>query len=214
MSSTLAPVDEKTKIRSLTSPVRVAVHATDRLVRSGLIGELSAKPGIELRNELAEAEVVVAVAEPSLQDLIPSGCRLVLIADRPKMDDLWTAIERGLTVLVPRQEVTSTRLLRAVSDAYHNRGDLPADQLGRLLRELTYLQEKTLAPLDLTLSGLSSRETEILRLLADGLDTVEIAAHLNYSERTVKNILHRMHTRLGLRNRAHAVAHALRRGLI
>jgi DNA-binding NarL/FixJ family response regulator len=54
----------------------------------------------------------------------------------------------------------------------------------------------------------------VLRLLAEGLDTAEIAGKLAYSERTVKNILHEMLTRLGLRNRMHAVPHGLRNGLI
>jgi len=53
-----------------------------------------------------------------------------------------------------------------------------------------------------------------LRLLADGMDTGQIAQRLSYSERTVKNILQGMLTRLGLRNRTHAVAHAIRLGLI
>ncbi|MFF7634677.1 LuxR C-terminal-related transcriptional regulator [Kitasatospora sp. NPDC008050] len=62
--------------------------------------------------------------------------------------------------------------------------------------------------------ALSERETGILRLVADGLDTAEIADTLGYSERWVKNVLHGLTTRLSLRNRSHAVAYALRRGLI
>jgi DNA-binding NarL/FixJ family response regulator len=61
---------------------------------------------------------------------------------------------------------------------------------------------------------LDGREREVLRLIADGLGTVEIAKRLNYSERTVKNILHRLLTRMNLRNRAHAVAYALGNGLL
>jgi DNA-binding NarL/FixJ family response regulator len=55
---------------------------------------------------------------------------------------------------------------------------------------------------------------EVLRLVADGLDTTEVAGRLCYSERTVKNVLHDVTTRLRLRNRTHAVAYALRHGLI
>ena len=50
--------------------------------------------------------------------------------------------------------------------------------------------------------------------LADGLDTQQIAGKLSYSERTVKNVLHGLMHRLQLRNRAHAVAFALREGYI
>jgi len=54
----------------------------------------------------------------------------------------------------------------------------------------------------------------VLRLLAEGMDTAEIAAELCYSQRTVKNVLHGLTNRLNLRNRAHAVAHALRADVI
>ena len=63
-------------------------------------------------------------------------------------------------------------------------------------------------------SGLAPREVDVLRLVAEGLDTVEIAGKLSYSERTVKNVMHGLTTRLRLRNRAHAVAYALREGYI
>ena len=54
----------------------------------------------------------------------------------------------------------------------------------------------------------------MLRLVADGLDTSEIASRMCYSERTVKNVLHDLTTRLQLKNRTHAVAYAVREGLI
>jgi DNA-binding NarL/FixJ family response regulator len=46
------------------------------------------------------------------------------------------------------------------------------------------------------------------------LDTTEIAGKLSYSERTIKNVYYGMTARLNLRNRPHAVAYALRRGMI
>jgi DNA-binding NarL/FixJ family response regulator len=54
----------------------------------------------------------------------------------------------------------------------------------------------------------------VLRLMADGFDTGEIGQRLFYSERTVKNIVHDITSRLHLRNRTHAVAYALRQGFI
>jgi DNA-binding CsgD family transcriptional regulator len=46
------------------------------------------------------------------------------------------------------------------------------------------------------------------------MDTSEIATTLSYSERTVKNALHDVTSRLQLRNRSHAVAYALKQGII
>jgi DNA-binding NarL/FixJ family response regulator len=53
-----------------------------------------------------------------------------------------------------------------------------------------------------------------LRLLAEGLDTAEVSGQLFYSERTVKNIIHDITSRLELRNRTHAVAYPIKAGLI
>jgi DNA-binding NarL/FixJ family response regulator len=62
--------------------------------------------------------------------------------------------------------------------------------------------------------GLHVREVDVLRLLADGGSTTDIASELAYSERTVKNIVHDVMSKLGCRTRAHAVALATRRGVI
>jgi DNA-binding NarL/FixJ family response regulator len=91
---------------------------------------------------------------------------------------------------------------------------VPSDLLARLLDQVGRLQRQVLAPRGLVFAGLNERETAVLRLVADGRDTAEIADELAYSERTVKNVLHDVTTRLQLRNRSHAVAYELREGLI
>jgi len=199
----------------LTHPIRVAILAMDLLTRAGLRTELRDRPGIELLDDPAEAEVVVAVADSPIRELlIPPTCRLVLVADQPGPTELLAAVEHGLAVLVPRAEATTPRLLRAIADAHRGLGDLPPEQLGHLLRGLSELHRDVLAPRDLTLAGLSYRETDVLRLLSEGFDTAQIATKLSYSDRTVKNILQGVLGRLDLRNRTHAVAHAVRLGLV
>jgi DNA-binding NarL/FixJ family response regulator len=61
---------------------------------------------------------------------------------------------------------------------------------------------------------LTGREVHVLRLLADGGSTRDIAQRMSYSERTVKNIVHDVLGKLNGRTRAHAVAVASRRGII
>jgi DNA-binding NarL/FixJ family response regulator len=63
-------------------------------------------------------------------------------------------------------------------------------------------------------SGLTKRERAVLSLIADGRETHEIARELCYSVRTVAGVVHDITYRFGLRNRAHAVAYALRAGLL
>jgi hypothetical protein len=63
-------------------------------------------------------------------------------------------------------------------------------------------------------AGAARTPIHLIAGLADGLDTAEVGSRLFYSERTVKNIIHDVTSRLALRNRAHAVAYAIREGLI
>src|SRR5436309_792731 len=87
-------------------------------------------------------------------------------------------------------------------------------RMSELPRGVGRMQREVLGPLGITSTGLYPREVEVLRLMAEGLDTTQIAHRLVYSERTVKNVLHGLMTRMHLRNRPHAVAYALREGLI
>ena len=145
---------------------------------------LRSTPGIDLVTGCEEAAVTVVVPDESdLLELLSglTSPRLVLITDNVRQAELWSAIQHGLIVLLPRSEATTrARLVQAVSDAAEGRGDLPPEHLGHVLHGLKLLHENTLSPRDLSFSGLSQRETEILRLLADGLDTAEIAERLIY----------------------------------
>jgi DNA-binding CsgD family transcriptional regulator len=66
-----------------------------------------------------------------------------------------------------------------------------------------------------TMTGnLTVREAEVLRLVADGHDTADVAEKLGFSESTVKGIMAKIMSRIDARNRCHAVAIAVRNGLI
>jgi DNA-binding NarL/FixJ family response regulator len=60
----------------------------------------------------------------------------------------------------------------------------------------------------------SEREVAVLRLLAQGMSTREVARTLCWSERTIKGVVYDLTTRHGLRNRTHAVAVAVRTGVV
>jgi DNA-binding NarL/FixJ family response regulator len=140
--------------------------------------------------------------------------RAVLVAGRLDEKDVVAAVEAGVVGMVRRGEATPDRLVTVIRGAASGEGSMPPDLLGKLLGQVGSLQRQVLQPRGITFAGLATREVEVLRLIADGFDTAEVARHLAYSERTVKNVLHDVTSRLQLRNRVHAVAYALREGLI
>ena len=140
--------------------------------------------------------------------------RIVLVATEIDESTLVAAAELGVGGLLRRAQATEDALVRVITRVASGDGEVPPDLLGRLLEQVGRLQRQVLAPRGLAFSGLTPRETEVLRLVAEGHDTSEIASRMCYSERTVKNVLHDLTTRLQLRNRAHAVAYAMREGLI
>lgn len=203
--------------------VVVTVVAADPVSRAGVASQLRGSAEVwVVEGEGRRADVAVVV-DDSVSEATASTVRRLKASDVRKvvvvvsaLDDvgLFTAVEAGACGVLRRSEATPERLSGAVLSAAAGDGTLPPDLLGRLLDQVQQLQRQVLAPRGLTLTGLSVRETEVLRLVAEGWDTAEIAERLCYSERTVKNAVHDITTRLQLRNRAHAVAYAIRHGLI
>jgi len=204
--------------------VPVFFYARDPILQAGLASQLRHRPEVEVVGEeqVDEARVAVVVADSVdeqtvrvLRALQRNGVpRLVLVASFLEGNDLVAAVEAGVSGVLRRAEATIDRLLAVILSTAAGEGTVPPDLLGRLLDQVGRLQRQVLDPRGFTFAGLSGREIEVLRLVADGHDTKEIAAKLCYSERTVKNVLHEITTRLQLRNRSHAVAYAMREGLI
>jgi DNA-binding NarL/FixJ family response regulator len=61
---------------------------------------------------------------------------------------------------------------------------------------------------------LTDREEQVFRLIADGLTNREISYELSISESTVENHIHHIYTKLGISNRAQAVAYAFQLRII
>jgi DNA-binding NarL/FixJ family response regulator len=205
----------------LVEPVRVTVVAADPVSRAGVASQLRVSHEVfVVESESADVAVVVAdtVDERCTSEVarLRDAGLLRVVAVVSTLDDsgLFAAVEAGACGVLRRSEATHDRLAGAVLSAAAGDGTLPPDLLGRLLNQVQKLQRQVLTPRGLTLNGLSSRETEVLRLVAEGCDTAEISERLCYSERTVKNVIHDITTRMQLKNRAHAVAYAVRHGLI
>jgi DNA-binding NarL/FixJ family response regulator len=191
---------------------------------TGVAGELRLRPEVlvvdEAECEMAHVAVVVAdevdsAAVRTVRAMQRDGCgRVVMVVTRLDDAGLLSAVESGACGILRRSEAVADRIADTVLTAAAGDGSVPPDLLGRLLNQMSRLQRQVLAPRGLSLSGFSDREVDILRLLSEGWDTAEIAGKLSYSERTVKNVIHDITARLQLRNRSHAVAYAVRAGVI
>ncbi|WP_342671533.1 response regulator transcription factor [Rhodococcus phenolicus] len=201
----------------------VYVYADDAILRAGVVSQLRMRSEVAVVDTDPESAEVAVLAADVLDDTTVRTLHALQRGFSPRVilvlrviDDatLVAAAEGGISGLLRRSDATPDLLVRTIQRVVAGEGVVPPDVLGRLLGQVGALQRQVLAPRGLRFSGLSDREVQVLRLVADGHDTSEIAQQLCYSQRTVKNVLHDITTRLQLRNRSHAVAYAVREGLI
>jgi DNA-binding NarL/FixJ family response regulator len=165
--------------------------------------------------ELPAADVaIVDPAMPEGLDLMrhlarASGPALIACVERGHETALLASIEAGATGFVDRLTLTPDRLAASVRAAARGAGVMAPELLDTLYRGVgDRSQPRVLTP------ELNERERRVLRLVADGRQTREVAAELCYSERTIKNVLHDVVIKMNVRTRSQAVAQAVRQGMI
>jgi DNA-binding NarL/FixJ family response regulator len=203
--------------------VRVALYASTPFGRAGLVSFLRSSRGITLLPSECDPEADVKVAYfPRLRPEVIAAMRrsaatnkttFVLVVNEITEAELLVALQCRVVNVLPWAALTPERLAKAVHAAAESDGAMPLRLCDELLKHIERVQHEVLHPRNLG-GGLSPREIDVLRLMADGLDTDEIAGELCYSNRTVKNVIYGITRRLNLRNRPHAVAYALRAGVI
>ncbi|MEV4496734.1 response regulator transcription factor [Micromonospora arborensis] len=208
----------------MTAPVRLLIVDDHPVVRDGLRGMFTGDPGFEVVGEAAdgsEALTLVATLQPDvvLMDLrMPgmdgvtaigrlarsgSAARVLVLTTYDTDADVLPAIEAGATGYLlkdaPRED-----LVRAVRAAARGESVLAPSVAGRLMGRLRTPVEEPL----------SQRELEVLTLVARGASNREAASQLFISEATVKTHLLHLYAKLGVNDRAAAVATAYDRGLL
>ncbi|MFJ3793432.1 response regulator transcription factor [Kitasatospora sp. NPDC090091] len=207
--------------------IGVAVLAGDPITGEGTTLGLRRHPGLRLLaaddHPTADVALVVTtrVTEETMTGLEDFAARsanpglgIVLVTESVREHQVLRAVGLGLRGVLWRQECDFDQVLEVVRSVAVGGTELPPTVQGWLVGGLRTVQRDVLGPRGLTTAGLETRELDVLRLLADGLDTADIARELSYSERTIKNIVSGMMTRLGFRNRTHAVVHAIRTGVL
>ncbi|MFE3884918.1 response regulator transcription factor [Streptomyces lydicus] len=199
----------------------MAIHSPDALTRAGLASHLQHdRRFCETSADRADVTVVVVdTANAATLSLLhslsaSSQARFALLVGRQWQADIFAAVDRGVRAVLWRDSFTPAAFFQALLTVARGGGSFPPALQGTLMRQVQWTHHEVLTPRGLTASGVSPREVDVLRLIAEGLELSEIAEKLAYSERTVKYVLYGLMKRLNLRNRAHAVSYALRTGLI
>ncbi len=215
--------------------IRVLVADDQALIRAGLVALFTAAPGFEVVGEAADGEQAVAVAARTSPDVILMDIRMPVLdgiaatrriiaahrEDPPRIvvlttfdlpEYVYTALGEGASGFLvkdtpPERIISAVRTIAA--------GDiLVAPHITHRLIE-TYAQHHRATAVGAPqLQTLTARETEVLRLVGNGLTNGQIAQRLVLSEATVKTHVKRMMGKLGLSSRAQAVVVAYETGLI
>jgi DNA-binding NarL/FixJ family response regulator len=201
-------------------PVRVDVVAVDPMLEAGAVAALHSCPDVEVMTTGEPAQVTVVIVDgvdSEALDLVRATRvaahrpEVVLVATDVAPAEVLHVIAAGARGLLRRREAGPNRLARTVLAAAAGDCTVPPDMLDQLLgADLgpAIPHARSAGP------GLSERERAVLALVAEGRETGEIAKELSYSTRTVAVVVHDITRRFRLRNRAHAVAYAIRAGLL
>jgi DNA-binding NarL/FixJ family response regulator len=206
----------------MTVRTPVFVYADDPISQAGLEYLLRGRPEVHVvaSGQIDDAKVAVVACEViddattrTISGIQRDGCpHVIVVATHLDEEGVLAASEAGTLGMLRRAEASPERLVQVIAHVAAGEASVPTDLVGKLLGAVRRLRRGAVTtglPASLT-----NREQEVLRLLAEGQDTQEIASTLCYSERTVKGVIHEITTRLQLRNRSHAVAFALRNDLI
>jgi DNA-binding NarL/FixJ family response regulator len=176
----------------MSESIVVTVDCDNEIFGRGISVSLREDPNLVVTTaaEKVDREPDVAVVSPSALRSRSWECPVLVCTDAPFE---VTALDATLAGTLPRRQLTQDQLLSAV------RAAAAGLRVGMLPAAVPEFDHRTVA---------------VLRLIADGAGTREISSELGYSERTIKTVIAEAVRGLGARNRAHAVAEAMRRALI
>jgi DNA-binding NarL/FixJ family response regulator len=194
---------------------RVGVAGAPGILRNGLEVLVRADPDKQLvftvdsLDEVPGGADVVAALDPALDAISMPGLPPVLVIAPASPELVRAALRAGARSVLP-PDCTTAELSAALEAAASGLTALRTADAEILAA--APIEQTRMTP---SAGGLlSRRETEVLRLLADGLANKEIGYRLGISEHTVKFHVNSILTRLDAASRAEAVAIGIRRGLI
>jgi DNA-binding NarL/FixJ family response regulator len=214
--------------------IRVVVVDDQEIVRAGFAALLDTQEDLEVVGSAADGEEAVTVCRDRRPDVVLMDVRMpvmdgieatrqvtqdgteaprVIVLTTFDLDEyVYDALGAGASGFLLK-DVTAETLFDAVRVVAAGDALLAPAVTRRLVSEFARMRP-TLPPRPEALAELTPRETEVLRLVADGLSNGEIAERLVVSDETVKTHVSRVLTKLDLRDRTQAVVVAYECGLV
>lgn len=204
--------------------IRIVLADDHPVVRAGLRAMLSGDPDLDMIGEAATPDAAVALATDLMPDVVlmdlqfgtaqtgadatrriralPNPPAVLVVTNYDTDSDILGAVEAGASGYLLK-DAPPEELIAAIHAAAAGETALAPAIAGRLLARMRSPQP-----------SLSARETEVLRLVADGATNNEIAAQLHISDATVKSHLVHIYTKLDVSSRTAAVAIARDTGVL
>jgi DNA-binding NarL/FixJ family response regulator len=213
---------------------QIVVADDHQVVRSGFAALLATQPDFTVVGTASDGAEAVRVSRDLHPDVVLMDVRMpgtdgieatrqlagdgdgprILILTTFDLDEyVYDALRAGASGFLLK-DVTAERLFEAVRVVAAGDALLAPAVTRRLISEFTRLRPREDDRPPPMMDTLTARETQVLRLVAEGLSNPEIAQRLVVTEETVKTHVSRVLTKLGLRDRTQAVVAAYESGLV
>jgi len=219
----------------MSEPIRIVVADDHQVVRTGFAALLDTQPDFTVVGTACDGAEAVTVARELRPDVVlmdvrmpntdgieatrqlagsgPGGPRILILTTFDLDEYVYDALCAGASGFLLK-DVTAERLFDAVRVIAAGEALLAPSVTRRLISEFALMRPKAGAHSAAVLAALTPRETQVLRLVAEGLSNQEISARLVVTEETVKTHVSRVLSKLGLRDRTQAVVTAYESGLV
>jgi len=216
-------------------PIRIAIFDNHTLVRAGLRALIESQPGLVVVGEasnLAEALEVNTSLKPeivlvelnlpseSIADIIPSllkaheKARLILVTGLSNAQIHQQAVEEGVMGVVFKSQSPET-LFKAIEKVHAGEVWLERSMIANVLSRLSRNHPPVRVSSETeSITQLSEREKQIIRLIGEGFKNKRISTQLCISETTVRHHLTSIYGKLGVSDRLELLVFAHRYGLV